>query len=58
MQLKTQMLVPNFFIHNVRELLEKMSVGDEVSGLIDLMELSLINQSKLPRRIILKRNDC
>jgi len=58
MQLKSQMLVPNFFIHNVRELLERMSLGDEVSGLIDLVELSLINQSKLNRKIILTRDDC
>lgn len=53
LQSKIQSLVPNFFIHNIREMLEKMSEGNEISSLAELMELSLINQSKLLCRVIL-----
>ena len=56
MQSKIQSLVPNFFIHNIREMLEKMSLGNEIGSLAELMELSLINQSKLLCRVILKRD--
>lgn len=33
MECKMQSLVPNFFIHNIRELLEKMSEGKEMGSL-------------------------
>jgi hypothetical protein len=48
-----QGLVPNLFLHNVRELLEGVSVVEEGGNLAELMELSLLNQSKLLPRIIL-----
>ena len=45
------------FLHNVRELMEKMSEGEEGSSLAELMELSLLNQSKISLGVILNQND-
>lgn len=55
MQLKCHSLVSNMFLHNVRELLENAELGEEACSLAEIVELSLLNQSKLIARIILGR---
>lgn len=57
MQLRSQSLTPNIFLHNVRELLEKMAIGEEGLSLAEMMELSLLNQSTTLSSIILSQND-
>ena len=58
MQLKSTLLVPNFFLHNIREMLEKLKVGEEGAALSEMAELGLLSQSKTGCRIILTRNGC
>jgi hypothetical protein len=57
MQLRCQSLVSNLFLHNIRELLENAEVGEEGCSLAEVVELSLLNQSKLTARIILRQDD-
>ena len=57
MQLRCQSLVSNLFLHNIRELLENAEVGEEGGSLAEIVELSLLNQSKLTARIILRQDD-
>lgn len=55
--MKVHSLVPNMFIHNVRELLENAAIGEDGCSIAEIVELSLLNQSKLSARIILKQDD-
>jgi len=57
MQTKCHSLISNMFLHNIRELLENAEVGEEGSSLAEVVELSLLNQSKLTARIILRQDD-
>ena len=45
------------FLHNISELLENATGGEECTSLAELVELSLLNQSKLVAGIILRQND-
>ena len=57
MRMRAQALVPNMFLHNISELLENSTGGEECSNLAELMELSLINQSTKVSGIILAQDD-
>lgn len=57
MLLRTQSCVGCLQLHNVRELLEKLGIGEEGVSLGETVELNLLNQSKICPSIILLQND-
>jgi hypothetical protein len=46
MQMRQQSLCSNLTLHNIREMLEKLSGSEDVLEISELVELSLLNQSK------------
>lgn len=57
MLLRSQACLGCLQIHNVRELLEKLGVGEEGLSLAETVELSLMNQSTVCPSIIPEEND-
>jgi hypothetical protein len=49
--------VGSLFLHNIRELLEKLGVGEEGVSLAETVELSLLHQSTICPSIILREDD-